>query len=294
MATNITNEKIKDSFPQLLHIDGGVGATDKTVYSGTGTATALKVGTGSAAVDNLHFDGNTISALNTNGGITLTPNGTGAVTASNVAITGGNITGLTNLGASNATITGGTISGVVFTGSFSGITSISSDAFNTSAVAAGLTLSDNDLLADGTDTNIDIDLIPKGTGAVKATRLLATTSVGYAAGLGGAITQATSRTTGVTLNAPTGQITMLAGSLAGHEADEFVLTNSYIGATDVIVVNIASGAASATRKYYQVHVCEVSAGSCVISVGNIDNATIPTTGTDSPVITFAIIKGVIA
>ncbi len=60
MATNLTAEKVKDSFSQLLHIDGGPEATPKTVYSGTGTATALKVGTTNVEVDNIRVDGNTI------------------------------------------------------------------------------------------------------------------------------------------------------------------------------------------------------------------------------------------
>lgn len=49
---------------------------------------------------------------------------------------------------------------VTFTGTASGPT------YETSNAAAGLTISNNDIVADGTDTNIDIDITPKGTGEV--------------------------------------------------------------------------------------------------------------------------------
>ena len=153
MATNLTAEKVKDSFSQLLHIDGGPEATPKTVYSGTGTATALKVGTTNIEVDNIRIDGNTISTRDTNGNLTLSPNGTGAVVMSNVDITGG------------------TITGVSFPGSFTGITLIESTTLATGAAAAGVNLNGNTLGADGTDTNIDINITPKGTGEVNVTNI---------------------------------------------------------------------------------------------------------------------------
>lgn len=135
-------------------------------------------------------------------------------------------------------------------------------------------------------------------GAVTAASSIRSTSssagVGYATGAGGAQTQSGTRTTGVTLNAICGQITLVAGTIAGHEADEFVLTNSAIEAGDVVVVSIKSGLAAGTAKYYRVGVTAVATGSCTISVGNIDNGTIPAAGSDTPVLSFAVIKAVAA
>ena len=136
------------------------------------------------------------------------------------------------------------------------------------------------------------------TGAVTASSSVRSTSgtagIGYSNGAGGTVVQATSRTTGVTLNKICGQITLVAGTISGHEADEFVLTNSAIEAGDVVVVCIKSGLAAGTAKYYRVGVTAVAAGSCTISVGNLDNSTVPSAGTDTPVLSFAVIKAVAA
>jgi hypothetical protein len=79
MPTNLTGSSVSSTYDQLLHVDDGPTASEKTVYSGTGVATALKISTGSASVDNLKLDGNTISSTDTNGNIVLSPNGTGTV-----------------------------------------------------------------------------------------------------------------------------------------------------------------------------------------------------------------------
>lgn len=157
MPTNLTGSAINATYDQLLHIDEGPEASQKIVYSGTGVATALKLGTTSAAVGNLSLTGNTLSSTNTNGNITLSPNGTGAVAMSNVAVTGGTISGITDLaiadggtGASNASdartnlglgtmatqaannvaITGGSITGTSVSVPFGSVTSRAYAAFS--------------------------------------------------------------------------------------------------------------------------------------------------------------------
>lgn len=65
--------------------------------------------------------------------------------------------------------------------------------------------------------------------------------VGYGTGAGGAIVQATSKSTGVTLNKATGQITLNAAALAAGTVASFVLTNSAIAAGDILVLNHISG-----------------------------------------------------
>lgn len=52
MPSSLTSTKIKDTYGQILHVDGGVNGTPKTVYDGDGTATALKVSTTDIQVNN--------------------------------------------------------------------------------------------------------------------------------------------------------------------------------------------------------------------------------------------------
>jgi hypothetical protein len=104
MPTNLTGSTIADTFDQLLHVNDGPEATEKIVYSGTGVATVLKIGTQSISVDNIQIDGNTISSTDTDGNINLTPNGTGSVNVTNLIVVGGSIT------ADNIEIDGNTIS----------------------------------------------------------------------------------------------------------------------------------------------------------------------------------------
>jgi hypothetical protein len=110
-----------------------------------------------------------------------------------------------------------------------------------------------------------------------------TAGVGYATGAGGAVTQLTSRTTGVTLNKTAGAITMF--SAAGTTtAATFTVTNSTVAATDVIILNQKSG-----TDLYDLMATAVAAGSF-----NITFRTTGGTTTETPVFNFAVIKAVAA
>ena len=107
-------------------------------------------------------------------------------------------------------------------------------------------------------------------------------TLGYATGAGGAVTQITSRTTGVTLSKGTGQITMFTAA-GSATAASFTVTNTLVAATDIIVCTQTGG----TNQY--VFATTAAAGSFVV--------TFFTTGgvaSDAPIINFAVIKGVAA
>lgn len=103
---------------------------------------------------------------------------------------------------------------------------------------------------------------------------------------GGAVTQATNRTTGVTLNTLTGQITTNNASLAAETAAAFTVTNSTCFSDDVVLVSIQGGSNGGNTKVF---VSAVATGSFQITVAN-DNAAAGTAETGAIVISFVIIK----
>jgi hypothetical protein len=114
--------------------------------------------------------------------------------------------------------------------------------------------------------------------------LLTTGAIGYTANTGGTVTQATDKSTGVTLNKLTGAITMNGAALATITAVSFTLTNSTIAAADVVLVSIKSGA---TAGAYSVEVDAVAAGSCQISLRNNTAGSL----SEAVVLNYAVIKG---
>ncbi|TGT34949.1 hypothetical protein EN808_34990 [Mesorhizobium sp. M8A.F.Ca.ET.165.01.1.1] len=110
--------------------------------------------------------------------------------------------------------------------------------------------------------------------------------IGYATGAGGTVTQATSKSTGVSLNTSCGQITMNAAALAAGTIVSFVLTNTAIAATDILVLNHISGG---TPGSYSLN-ARAAAGSATIDLRNNTAGSL----SEAIVIAFAVVKAVTA
>ena len=116
---------------------------------------------------------------------------------------------------------------------------------------------------------------------VGETLVIGAKGLGYGTGAGGTVTQATSRTTGVTLNKPTGRIDVISG--AGSATwTTFQVNNSLVTAEDVIVLSVKTG----STNVYLANVTSVANG-----LFNISFATTGGTATDTFSINFAVIKG---
>ena len=89
--------------------------------------------------------------------------------------------------------------------------------------------------------------------------------LGYTTDAQGAVTQATSKSTAVTLNKSAGQITMNGAALGATTNVTFTLNNSFISPNDVLILNVYGGTAGS----YNVWVSGFAVGSATITVRNI-------------------------
>jgi hypothetical protein len=105
---------------------------------------------------------------------------------------------------------------------------------------------------------------------------------GYTTAAQGSVTQATDKTTAVTLNKSAGRITMNAASLAANTAVSFTLNNSFISANDIVITNISAGGTAAA---YTTYVSSMTTGSAVITLRNMTGSSL----SEAVVINFALI-----
>jgi len=112
--------------------------------------------------------------------------------------------------------------------------------------------------------------------------------IGYATGAGGAVTQATSRTTPVTLSKLCGAITTNNASLAAGAEATFTVTNTTVAATDTVVVSLKTPSSTGLSLPF---VSTTAAGSFDITLTNLHAST---ADTSASVINFAVHKAVAA
>lgn len=279
---------------------GPNGSTNPTLKINANTASAA---TGLEVVGAAAAGGLAVKAISsgTNENLTLDAKGSGTVTINGTAtgaislartstVTSSAATALT-VGANGATnpvvqvdaATASVATGLKITGA---------------AAAGGLAVA---VISSGTNENMTIDA--KGSGTISLgttstgnivpkravvadlgiTSIGATSGIGYATGAGGAVTQATSRTTGVTLNKVCGAITLVSAAGSTTPAT-FTVTNSAVAATDTIIICQKSG-----TDLYDLSVSAVAAGSFNVTFNTKSGTT-----TEQPVFNFAVIKAVAA
>ena len=118
---------------------------------------------------------------------------------------------------------------------------------------------------------------------VVGTTVYATSEIGYAAAAQGAVTQLTSKSTAVTMNASAGVITMNNASLATATNATFILNNSTITSKDAVILTISGG--QTTPGSYNVFANAIAAGSVSITLRNISGGSL----SEAIVINFAIV-----
>lgn len=94
----------------------------------------------------------------------------------------------------------------------------------------------------------------------------ATLPIGYAVGAGSSVTQTTNRSTAVTINNPTGQITTNTTSLASGAIAVFTVNNTTVQGTDTIILSLTNSLDNAHQILFVVQ--GVASGSFQISYFN--------------------------
>ena len=244
-------------------------------------------------------DGGLLSNLN----VTVDGNTLSNIQASNIVglnVVYGNT--LSNLNASNlafglvgsSLILGNTLSNIQsanITQPFTNLV-VSNTLTTTNVVAAGFTSNVSNTVFNYTTLSVpyinctSINVTTTATYAtVNTTNMLVTGSMGFATitGTGGTVTQLTSRNTGVTLNKPCGVITLFSSAINSQASNTFTLTNSYIAATDFVIINHVSGQTPGAYTF----AVDPNAGTANITLRNVSGGTL---SSGAPVLQFIVIK----
>ena len=101
---------------------------------------------------------------------------------------------------------------------------------------------------------------------VRGTRLYATEELGYCSCAFSEVTQLTSKSTAVTINTPTGRITMDDAQLNNNAVARFTMNNTSINSNDVVIVNIKLN--GSTPEAYIAFVADIGEGFADLALWN--------------------------
>ena len=273
LNANIANVHIyQGNNGQYLQTDG-LGNLVWADGSGSGNGEVGGLSTQVQFNDGGNFAGNVGFTFDKTSGNLAIPNKVSANNANigNVVITSNGITTPGYYGD----ITGGNL--------FSAYTMNASIAMNTANLVANIVTA-NYVITSNIVGNISASGNISSNNTISAANVTATTSIGYPIGSGGTVTQTGSRSTGVTLNKPTGQITLFANSMAAQSQQSFYVTNSYVSNTDMVVVQHLNTSLSTSPYIFSTL---PDNGGVYIVLRNSSNTS---TGTQSPVLQFMVFK----
>jgi hypothetical protein len=266
----------------FLYAASVVGVSEGSFTSATAMPTALVFNTGSTGSSlqsiNVAY-GTERLRITSAGGVSFGSSGTAYGTSGQLLKSNGNAapTWITAIPVAN----GGTNATTASITSFNNITGYT---------AAGATGTTSTNIVFSTSPTLVTPVLGVATGTSLAVTGAITSSgagIGYATGAGGLVTQLTGRTTGVTLSKLTGRITLFTTTLAAVTSQAFVLTNTFIAATDAVIVYHVSGG---TLGLYNFAVTP-AAGSATITIRNNSAAV---SASEAPVLQFVVIKAVTA
>jgi hypothetical protein len=271
---------------------------DDTVTTSTTTG-ALIVGGGVGVAGNLHVGGAIVGDIQVSG-VTVAGNVVGGnINTGGQVVATGNITGGNITTGGRISATGNIVGGNVLAGQLSLSGNVINSLNVTGNITGGNVRSTGIVSASGNITGANISaagqISVSGTvisaniataGFVRSSSPVA--GVGYSTGSGGAVTQGSGsgKATAVTLNTATGEITMDSAQLNGDTTVSFVMTNSAVANTDVMIVNQVGGGNIGVYSFN----AQCNSGNALISVHNMTN----TNRSDAIVLRYAVIKGAVA
>jgi hypothetical protein len=109
--------------------------------------------------------------------------------------------------------------------------------------------------------------------------------IGYGTGAGSAVSQGTSRTTPVTINAPCGTITLFNTTATAGQVTTFTVNNTIVDPTDVVTVSIKTATG-----FHMVGVTSTTTDAFTVSVYTPNAVAVA----EAPVLNFAVVKSVAA